>query len=140
MIASISSCLESITQPKHPLYHPAQAALFGGMYCISTSLFTQICPISGTILGVLAYSISQIVKPVFIELFEPYKNDTLAPFAGQFIMHSLSLYTAKLILQLAGQEISFKQLRELGIAFLITAFIARFALRKFRQNFMTPLA
>lgn len=133
-LASISLWIEEVTQPEHPYYHPVQVALFAGSSYVSTLCLTSISPKRGMKVAVLAYGISQLITPFFVECFEPYRDITLVPLVGQVLQLTSSLLLTKGIYFLAGQTLSFKEIRQLGIAFLVGLAISRFVLLKFRQQ------
>lgn len=136
-LSSLSQWLEQVTQPQHPCYHPIQATVVASISYISTACFTNIPPIRGVALVTLTYAISQLVTPFFIQIFESYQDVSLVPLLGQVLQFSVSVVLAKFVCQLANQTLSFKEIRHVSAAFLICLFVARFALRKFRQQLQT---
>lgn len=131
--ASFSKYLEQVTQPHHPLYHPIQLTFFACLSYIGTATLTNIPPEKGMRLTTLAYVISQLITPLFTECFEPHQNVTLVPLVGQVMQLTASFVLAKVLCNLAGHTLSFKEVRLVGTVFLITLFVFRFALLKFRQ-------
>jgi hypothetical protein len=85
-------------------------------------------------LAVLAYAISQLVTPLFVECFEPYQDISLAPLIGQVLQITLSLTLAKVICHLAGHALSFQEVRQIGIVFLVSLYVSRLILLKLRQQ------
>lgn len=132
-----SQWLENITQPQYVYYHPVQVLLFGGLSYVSAACFTSIPPKRAMKIAVLAYGISQLMAPFFIEIFEPYREIPLVPLVGQFIQLSASLISVKILYNLALQTLSFKEIRQLSLAFFIGLSLSRFAILKFRQYIST---
>lgn len=132
-LASLSRWLEQATRPQHPYYHPLQLTFFASLSYISTAYFTRIPPIRGMTFIISAYTISQLITPFFIQLFEPYQNIALIPLSGQVMQLSLSATLAKIICYLAGHNLSFKEIRLVSTVFLVSLYVSRFALRKLRQ-------
>lgn len=133
-IAEASHWLAEVTkQPNHPYYHHVQLTLFAGLSYISTSCFTSIAPKKGVTLVVLSYTISQAIAPLFYKL-EPYQNQPFVVLIGRFIHLASSLLLAKISCEFIGLSLSFKQMRQIVIAFSIALFISRFALLKIREQ------
>ncbi len=130
----LSRWLDQATQPRHPLYHPVQVVMFAGLSYISTACFTSIPPSKGMTFVILAYTISQFTASLFSKLLDPYQDIALVPLIGQVVHLSVALISAKVICQLIGQSLSFKEIRKMSIVFIMTLFVMRFALRKFRQQ------
>lgn len=129
-----SNWLEQATQPGHPFYHPSQIALFASLSYVSTACLTSLPPLRGMTLTILAYSISQFTTPLFSQLFEPYRNKSLAPFIGQVLQLSTSLMLAKVFCRLVGQSLSLKEMRQVSLVFMTCLYVSRIALLKLRQN------
>lgn len=133
-LRSFSLWLEEVTQPEHPYYHPIQVGLFASLSYVGTACLTSIPPARGATLTVLAYLISQLTAPLFCELFKPYQDTPLIPLVGQVFQWTTSLILAKVMCRIAGQAISFKEMRQIGFVFLLCLYVARWALFKFRQQ------
>jgi hypothetical protein len=131
---SFSLWLEQVTQPEYPYYHPIQVGLFASLSYVSTACLTSIPPVRGATLTVSAYLISQLTAPLFCEFFKPYQEIPLIPLIGQVLQWTTSLILAKVMCRIAGQVISFKEMRQIGLGFLMCLYIARWALFKFRQQ------
>lgn len=132
--ATFSNWIEQVTQPDHPYYHPVQIALFAGVSYMGTSCLTSLRPIHGMSLAVLAYTISQLVTPLFVECFEPYQDISLVPLIGQVLQITLSLTLAKAICHIAGYHLSFQHVRQIGLVFLISLYVSRLVILKLRQQ------
>ena len=133
----LSKWLDQTTRPQHPLYHPVQIVMFAGISYISNACFTSIPPSKGMTFAILAYVISQFTAPLFSRFLDPYQEIALVPLIGQVIHLSVALILARAICQLIGQSLSFKEIRKMSIVFIITLFVMRFALRKFRKQLKT---
>jgi hypothetical protein len=133
-LASCSHWLEQLTQPGHPYYHPIQVSLLASISYVSTACLTAISPTRGMTVMILAYAVSQLISPLFCQLFGLYEEVPLIPFMGQALQIATSFIVAKVICQLAGQALSFKELRQVGVVFLVSLYVSRLALRKFRQQ------
>lgn len=132
-VGSFSRWLEQATQPRHPYYHPIQITLFASLSYAGTACFTSIPPLRGMTLIVLTHTISQLITPFFVQLFEPYKDVSLAPLVGQALQLTTSLILAKTICHIVGQTLSFKEVRQVGIVFFLSLYVLRCALFVFRQ-------
>jgi hypothetical protein len=132
-LSSFSHELEQTTRPHGPYYHFVQVTLFAGLSYIGTACWTKIRPIRGTILVVLAYGISQLITPLFVNFFEAYQDVSLVPLVGQVLQLTTSLFLANVICFLANKALSLKEIRQVSTAFLLTLFTARFVLSKFRE-------
>lgn len=132
--ATFSNWLEQVTHPNHPYYHPVQVALFAGISYVGTICLTSLPPVHGMSLAILAYAISQLVTPLFAECFEPYQDISLIPLIGQAMQITLSLVIAKVLCNLAGQTLSFKEVRQVGLVSLISLYVSRLILLKLRQQ------
>lgn len=130
---AFSRYLKDITKPTHPYYYPVQVSLVASLAYVGTRCFTSLPPLQGTTLAVLMYSIDQFTTPLVGKLIRPYQDITLVPLVGQVLHLTLSLLLTKAICQLAGYSFSFKQMRSVGIVFLVTLAILHFALRQFRR-------
>jgi hypothetical protein len=133
-LAAVSRWLGQATQPRHPYYHPLQITLFASLSYAGTACFTSIPPVRGMTLIMLAYAISQLVTPFFIQFFEPYEDVSLAPFIGQLLLLTISLVLAKTICHIAGQTLSCKEVRQVCTVFFLCLYVSRCALFIFRQQ------
>lgn len=132
-LKTFSNWLETVTQPNHPFYHPLQLTFFAGISYIGTGRFTKIPPAQGMRLIASAYVISQLTTPCFVQCFEPYQNVSLVPLIGQVMQMTVSLMLAKIICNLIGDPITFKEARLVSTVFFINLFASQFALFKIKQ-------
>lgn len=133
-VATYLNWFEQVTVPNHPFYHPVQVTFFAGISYVGTICLTSLSPAHGASLAILAYAISQLVTPLFVECFEPYQDISLAPLIGQALQMSFSLVIAKVICSLVGHTLSFKEIRQVGLVFLISLYVSRLVLLKLRQR------
>lgn len=132
--AAVSLWLDKVTQPEHPYYHHFQIGLFAGCSYIGTACLTRIPPKKAALFTALAYSISQWVAPLFAQLLESYQDVTLAPLIGQVLHISVTLILSKVICRIVGQSLSFEEIYQISLSCLVSLFVVRLAIRKFRQN------
>jgi hypothetical protein len=130
-LTSISNWLEQATQPQHPYYHPIQVALSAGISYVGTACLTSISPKRGMMLIISAYAISQLITPLFCKLFEPYQDISLVPLFGQILQIAASLVLAKVVCQLAGQTLTFKEAGKVGLVFIPSLCATRWILIQF---------
>lgn len=128
---TFSSYLQQAMRPNNPCYHPIQGALFGSLSYIGTAVFTKVPPIRGAMLATVAYAVSQATAPLFVQCFEPLRDLSLFPLIGQAMQLTFSFASAKMICNIAGYNLSFKEARQVGGVFFATLFTARFALHQF---------
>lgn len=132
--ASFSSWLSQITRPNHPFYHPFQISLFASLSYVGTVCLTSIPPRRGTTLAILAYAISQLISPLFCQIFESYREISLIPFVGQVLQLTTTVVLAKVICQLGQQSLSFHEIKQVSLVFLASLYVAKFVLFKLRQH------
>ncbi len=133
-LANFSHWLGQMTQPSNRYYHPVQVMLFASLSYTGTACLTSIPPMRGLSLAVLSYAISQLILPFFRLFLEPYQEVPLVPLLGQVIHLSTVLLLAKVICHLVGQPLSCKEIRKISLIFIMSLFVMKFALRKFRQQ------
>lgn len=133
-VSNFSVWLEKITQPEHPHHRYVQICLFTGLAAASTACLTSISPKKTAALFFVAYSISLLAAPIIQTIFEPYRNHSLAPLTGQLMLYSFSLLSAKMICSIIHQSLSFKEIKIVCTAFLLSLFITYLVLRIFRQK------
>lgn len=133
--SSVFRFLQDSTHPQHPYYHPFQIFVFASTSYVSAAYLTSVSPARSAKAAILVYLISRLTTPLFIQLFEPYREIPLAPLIGQVFQLTATLASLKTIYFLAGHPLSFKEIRQLSIPFLIAICFSRFLiLRFYRQH------
>lgn len=133
-LASFPDWLEEVTNPEHRYFHHFQITMFASISYVSTACLTSIPPTRGMVLTILAYTISELIAPLFCWLLNRYASISLVPSIGQVLQLTTSLVLAKVICHIAGQALSFKEIRQIGIVFLVTLYVTQLALLKICQN------
>lgn len=130
------SWLEKVTQRDYEYANQVQAALWGGVAFLSSSIWGMTPPLNAAAVAISTYAISKFSAPYFVENLQPYEEYSLVPTSGQVAQISFSVVAANLVCKVLGKSVRFKVLPlELG-SFLLIIGTTRFILQKSQARFI----
>lgn len=127
-----SQWLEQATHPSNKYYLPVQWTLAACTGYAGTWMFTKISPIRGMVLTVLAFSISHLITPYFVEFFQPYSQTPFLPMMGQLLQIASSFSLALIICNIAKLTLSLKEAYRVSGAFIAVEAISTCSLYLYR--------